>query len=498
MKQLLFTCFVLFLTFAGLAQVSVTFNDTLRPFGEGAYENRTVCADDSFYYIGGVFINHVSGGVNHFYINKLNKQGVLVDKMLYLDTLNIINNFPYHSMIVDGNRIITCFVIEDTSQIERTFVMAISKLSLDTLWTRYYPHPDTSSIHSSADNWSTLTAIKPVTGNDYILGGNYIKAGSLRSYIMKIDYTGNMLWIKKYDDVTYVFDIELTDDDGFSFLNNFGYQLNKIVFTDSLGNIIRNKLISTGSTGYTKTSSIARNNNGDYIGIDTYLYDSNPDFRYGLNVYKYDFLTDQVEWDKKFVIYNSIRCITLHQAIGVETLPDGKIIVSGTLSLNSGYRKGFVLKLNENGDSLWTRTYDLADQSSHHSQINDLMPTSEGGYIGVGFVRDINGDHTAWMFKTDSNGLITDMDSPNLPKIQVQVDCYPNPARSQLTLEWHSPTPQNGILEVYNPLGSLILQEEIRSSKHKLNLHTWQAGVYLYRLILDGEVLGAGKFVKEP
>ncbi len=193
MRKLILTLLFTLLYFMGIAQVSVTFNDTLRPFGEGAYENRTVCADDSFYYIGGVFISYASGGVNHYYVYKVDKQGVVTDKRLYLDTLNVINNYPYNSMLLNRDQIITCFYTEDTSLIKRNFVMAINRNSLDSVWTRYYAHPDKAAIQIPSDNWSTLTAIKRTSDNNYILSGNYKIAGNYRGFIMKIDTLGNII-----------------------------------------------------------------------------------------------------------------------------------------------------------------------------------------------------------------------------------------------------------------------------------------------------------------
>ena len=64
-----------------IAQFSTMFNDTLRPFGDGAYSLDNVCQDDSFYY--GL------GCVNNFQSNwqlmllKMDKNGAITDRKKY-------------------------------------------------------------------------------------------------------------------------------------------------------------------------------------------------------------------------------------------------------------------------------------------------------------------------------------------------------------------------------------------------------------------------------
>jgi hypothetical protein len=260
-------------------------------------------------------------------------------------------------------------------------------------------------------------------------------------------------------------------------------------------------------TGWSDASSIALSNNNTVIGARTYMYNSdisNP--LMGVNVFKVDLGTKQVIWDKTYRIYNSVECYSLHQALGVEITPNNDIIVSGTANLNFA----FLLKLNTNGDSLWTKSYKFENLAS---QVNDLIITDDGGFMGVGFVSDPNAGWTGWMFKTDSNGVVSiENDEPSSASGS-HVSVYPNPATTHIIFDWESEQPEKGILEIYNAMGILIKKVNIESGKHTLSIEGLASGVYLYKIKIDPlrynssststsleplrMTIGSGKFVVE-
>jgi len=81
----------------------------------------------------------------------------------------------------------------------------------------------------------------------------------------------------------------------------------------------------------------------------------------------------------------------------VQQTSDGGYIVAGsTKSFGIGYRNVWLLKTDENGDTLWTRTYGWtnADNTGY-----SVQQTTDGGYIVAGWTRD----HML-LIKTDANG----------------------------------------------------------------------------------------------
>ncbi|MBA7609841.1 hypothetical protein ES703_17035 [subsurface metagenome] len=82
--------------------------------------------------------------------------------------------------------------------------------------------------------------------------------------------------------------------------------------------------------------------------------------------------------------------------------PDGNYVVLGaTASYEAGKGAIWLLKINEEGDTLWTRTYsgDSADSPAWFEE------TSDSGYIIVGNTRSFGAeDVDIWLIKTDRNG----------------------------------------------------------------------------------------------
>ncbi len=499
MKKIFLLAVVIFIVNISFAQfdTNTMFNVTLRPFGDGAYTFKTICQDDSFYYVTGAFYNNTIHNRNQFIVIKYNKNNQIIKKTIYKDSISKINNYPYNSTIVKNDRIITCLQIVDTALVVKGMVIAFDKHTLDTLWTKIYPHPDTANIISNADKFSDITAIKSTPDNNYILAGNYMRAGSARSYLMKIDSLGNVIWTKAYDDVRNVFSVEFALDGGYAFINKFGGA--NFVIADSLGNILWRKKANT-YVGMATLGDLKQTGNNCYVVSTAYMYNNdanNP--LMGVNVYKINASNKQILWDKAYQLYKSLECITLHQAMGVETMPNGSIIVSGTLTKYGGDRLGFILKLNSNGDSLWTKTYHFGSPIYDDSQLNDILLCDDGGFMGVGFFSSewANINDAAWMFKTDSNGVVGWESSTPFSAAELRV--YPNPASNYTNIELTENLKNNAELKIYNSLGQLVLCKSLIKGKKQISieLDNLNPGIYLFEVLGDKKVLGVGKFVVE-
>jgi hypothetical protein len=92
------------------------------------------------------------------------------------------------------------------------------------------------------------------------------------------------------------------------------------------------------------------------------------------------------------------------RALDIQKTKDGGYIVVGSLQTGSPYTNNFfLLKTDSLGDSTWTRTYggDEADRAAAVQQ------TSDGGYIIAGYTESFGADsEDIYIVKTDSNGVI--------------------------------------------------------------------------------------------
>jgi hypothetical protein len=203
------------------------------------------------------------------------------------------------------------------------------------------------------------------------------------------------------------------------------------------------------------------------------------------------------------------------QAMHVNT--DESVIAVGvggdidfTDTLESG-QKGYITKTSASGDSLWSRLYLIRNQQYHWHNFMDIEATNDGGYILCGRSA-INGPvfpdeqftAMAWIVKTDSMGCVVpgchlvgvDEEKKQRPKVLV----YPNPAHDYLAVFVPaSMATQQLQIQLLNLEGKVVLEDQFTQSDatYLLELKNISAGLYVLKVLQNGEVLQAEKVVVE-
>ncbi|MBM7560374.1 Ig-like domain-containing protein [Marinitoga litoralis] len=124
----------------------------------------------------------------------------------------------------------------------------------------------------------------------------------------------------------------------------------------------------------------------------------------------YSFTTKINQWQKTF------GGSDLDSAHSIEQTTDGGFIVAGYTKSNDGDVTGnhglysydyWIIKLDENGNLEWQKTFGGSDSDSAHS----IEQTTDGGFIVAGYTKSNDGDVTGnhggadyWIIKLDSNG----------------------------------------------------------------------------------------------
>ena len=320
-----------------------------------------------------------------------------------------------------------------------------------------------------------------------------------RGFLLKVDSVGNIKWWKVYQNVMHLYDIELTSDGGYVFLNK--YSFTKFTKTDSLGNIQWSSIPSI-YVGQSEAGDITPCGNNEYVVALPYEYQS---LKYGINAYKINVNTQQIIWDTTYFLYHTVQCLSLNQNMGVEVDNNGNIIVWATAHINPapyvGGKRGAILKLNSQGDSLWAKYYDAPNITwDDDLQLNDLIISPDGGFFGVGYEQFNNGSIKAWLFKTDANGVVG-WETPKPINKDTRFKLFPNPATDYITLAYSCQSKGKIYYQISDASGRLIIQNSLPSYDQKqqnellLDISNLKPGIYHFNLINNHSSLGAQKLI---
>ncbi|MFA5032042.1 MAG: hypothetical protein WC614_03380 [bacterium] len=236
--------------------------------------------------------------------------------------------------------------------------------------------------------------------------GGYIIAGSTKSYgagkrdiyLIKTNSVGDSLWAKTYgggkDDIGY--SVANTSDGGYIITGSTkSYGAGGIdvylIKTDSLGDTLWTKTFG-GIANDAGRSAVQTNDGGYIIAGWISFYGGNYEQVY---LIKTDSLGDTL-WIKNFGGTNNDAGYSVTQ-----TTDGGYIITGWTTSYGAGRENVYLIKTNNIGDTLWTKTFggNYADCGQSVAQ------TTDGGYIIAGHkIPSSTSKYDIWLIKTDISG----------------------------------------------------------------------------------------------
>ncbi|RKX69016.1 hypothetical protein DRP53_09420 [candidate division WOR-3 bacterium] len=263
----------------------------------------------------------------------------------------------------------------------------------DTLWTKIFGGPA----------WDFGHSVQQTADGGYIIAGQTYSYGSGSGdvYLIKTDANGDTLWIKTIggieDDGGY--SVQQTADGGYIIA---GYNSSVsgflpdvyLVKTDANGDTLWTKIF--GGNGWDKALSVRQTTDGGYIiagetdsygagGFDVYLIKTDAD--------------GNTQWTK------TIGGRDEDWAYSVQQTTDGGYIIAGrTYSFALGNPDSgdvYLIKTDANGDTLWTKTFGgLGDDVGY-----SVQQTTDGGYIIAGYTDSYGaGGYDVYLIKIDANG----------------------------------------------------------------------------------------------
>jgi len=246
-------------------------------------------------------------------------------------------------------------------------------------------------------------SIHQTVDDGYIIAGytTSFGAGSRDVYLIRTDVKGNALWAKTFgeSDTDYAYTVQQTTDGGFivgAHSGSFGAGSHDVylIKCDVNGEIVWTKVY--GGSSADGAYSIQQTKDGGYI-VAAHV----NSFGAGLHdVYliKTDAKGDTV-WTRIYGGTNEDRLRAVQQ-----TTDGGYILVSETLSFGAGSADVYLIKTDNSGNLMWTKTYGGSSSDYGYS----VRQTLDGGYIIAGYTSSFGaGTSDVYLIRTDNNGDIS-------------------------------------------------------------------------------------------
>ncbi|KAF5049540.1 hypothetical protein DSECCO2_438780 [anaerobic digester metagenome] len=511
----LFLCLTLHVLFNSLVEAQPLYsNYILNPLNNWSGGNAIFNNDDTICFT-------AIGGGNNFYtdkailLGKLGSNGEITYQKTYQESLT--KFYPERGGLYPvGDSSYLVIGTKEKSNIEG-FVFLLD-YNFDTLFTKFF----------TVDTFQTiLRSIDILPNGEYIMSGeifhfiNPWQGMSDGIFLYKTDSLFNLQWVQtyKYDVNNLCFTVNQTSDNGFVI---GGYTNAKtdysgqplVIKTDSLGN--QEWIWQNGSVYDDLQSITSFSNDGNILvayGHATYQPPPYPvpSSLTQIRVVKIDNNGNEV-WTRDYggsYMKNQVWTIT--------HLPDSTYLIGGdawitdTSAYGWAYTRAFLLKINENGDSLWMRQYIHEDE--YGSQTNLFSHANSGpdeSLLMIGCSHNYfnpTAEQSMWIMRLDSLGCDTPECNPFVgvkkPGIMKEgnIRIFPNPANQYIEITITegniSGNISNPIARFYDLNGKLVQESipEYREISYICDTHTLKQGIYFVQLTDRNCILGSGKLL---
>ena len=267
-----------------------------------------------------------------------------------------------------------------------------------------------------------------------------------------------------------------------------------LVKTDSIGNVLWHETyngISSGGGGGTRVMALPDGNFAIVGGVEN-MSTGNSDAL----LMKVSPMGDEI-WTKKYV-----APVGSHSFWSGAVLEDGSIVACGqTTNTDDDSQAGWLVKTDQNGDTLWTRTYNPSDQIDRLLNMI-LMPNGDIVMVGSGRPEGQT-NQDGWILRVDSMGCeIEGCFSVGVEELQDGDKffmTYPNPIQSDGTLSVENlHVTNNVVLEIFDITGSELGSVVLTPATTQISMGQFRlkAGHYIYRIVLHDRVISNRLIVK--
>ncbi len=382
---------------------------------------------------------------------------------------------------LDGGFIISAFRYGLTSNLW----LIKTNANGDTSWTKNigYDENDFGTNLQLTDDGGLL--VVGYTDSDIISNGDR------DVWLLKFDSTGNQLWEKTFggESADEGFKLLKLDDGnliiaGYSESFSGGDRDGWIVKTSSSGNFIWSNSFGGGS--YDEFTAAAEDEEGNlyFTGTtessgDRNLWVVKTDSGGNL-IFTKSYGGSQWEWGHD-----------------IKRTSDGNFIVTGFSQSNSTFlRQLWLLKIDEQGDTLWTNLF----TSVNGSEGSSVIQTPDNGFAVTGSAGSTSTSTDVWVIRLRPEGTSAIEDNlSDLPESFLLEQNFPNPFNPVTSIEYVVGSQSYVTLKVYDALGNevaTLVDEYKQAGSYEVEFSVGQdsspdiaSGVYFYKL-------QAGSFVQ--
>jgi hypothetical protein len=379
-------------------------------------------------------------------------------------------------------------------------------------------------LDSTLDHYGFRGLIEDLSDSSYVLYGAYIDSlgvvnGNLpNAFLWKVDTLGNTVWLQSFGSTFLAMDVVKSIDGGYWVISyedtgeecsdNFSINTDiHLIKTDEFGNE-ESRLIFGGNCA-DFTMKVVEYEMDKAVIAARLTNDDNEEQPF--NGYFFTSTIEQLE-NNGMLVESSTRITYLNNEGPCELVDfymevDGSYLIVGncwfadTLADIGALNKGFLLKLDENRDSLWLRSYryyeneQLPPVSSYTKhEILETKKMEDGGYVCVGVIEQSISDptpglFTPWIFRVDSDGCLTE-GCENVLIYEIQdlensVLVYPNPCNNEFVIEVPFFTKDNSYnISLFDVNGRLVNKVENIPGYLTCTIDTSNLCEGVYQLIL--------------
>ncbi len=243
--------------------------------------------------------------------------------------------------------------------------------------------------------------VERTSDGGYILGGRTLSilASAPDFWALKLDSNGAVLWDRTYSlaQDRRIEAIHQTSDNGYilagSTSSGFGPSVAWVIKTDADGNIVWQRTYDPGFGA--DVEDIRVTSDGGYVLIaEASQTLGGPQDFWVLKLQS----DGAVEWERTYGGTGSEDAQVIRQ-----TSDGGYILGGATSSFGAGGNDVWIVKLNQNGEIVWERTYGGAGDE----EADGIDQTADGGYVVAGQTTSFGaGGKDVWLLRIDSTGNI--------------------------------------------------------------------------------------------